>query len=38
MGLKLSIGSPVVTMAPGAHGEWEISASIDDAGPDCRDR
>ena len=30
MGLKLSIGSPVVTMAPGAHGEWEISASIDE--------
>ncbi len=30
MSVKLSIGTPVVTMTPGAHGEWETSASIDD--------
>lgn len=30
MGLKLSIGSPVVTMSPASHGEWELAASIED--------
>ncbi len=29
-GLKLSIGSPVVTMMPGGHGAWEAAASIED--------
>ncbi len=30
MGLKLSILSPVVSMARGSHGGWETSASIED--------
>jgi probable F420-dependent oxidoreductase len=30
MDLKLSIGTPVVTMNPGAHGAWETSATIED--------
>jgi probable F420-dependent oxidoreductase len=30
MGVKLSIGSPVVTMAAGTHGEWELTATIED--------
>jgi probable F420-dependent oxidoreductase len=29
-GLKLSIGTPVVTMTPGGHGPWEASASIEE--------
>jgi len=28
--VKLSIGTPVVTMTPGSHGDWETSATIDD--------
>ena len=30
MTLKLSIGTPVVTMTPGTSGAWEASASIED--------
>ena len=30
MDVKLSIGTPVVTMQPGTYGEWEVSATIDD--------
>ena len=30
MGVKLSIGSPVVTMAADSHGEWELSATVED--------
>jgi probable F420-dependent oxidoreductase len=30
MAVKLSIGSPVVTMNPAAHGAWEEDASIED--------
>lgn len=30
MNLKLSIGTPVVTMTPGTHGTWEVEASIED--------
>ncbi|MDQ6696948.1 MAG: TIGR03619 family F420-dependent LLM class oxidoreductase [Actinomycetota bacterium] len=30
MTLKLSIGSPVVTMTPGTHGAWEATATIED--------
>ena len=30
MALKLSIGTPVVTMDPSAHAEWEETASIED--------
>ena len=29
-GVKLSIGSPVVTMLPGGHGAWEATATIED--------
>ena len=28
--MKLSIGTPVVTMTPGGHGAWEVSATIED--------
>ncbi len=28
--VKLSIGSPIVTMLPGGHGAWEATASIED--------
>ncbi len=28
--VKLSIGTPVVTMTPGGHGPWEAAASIED--------
>ena len=28
--LKLSIGTPAVTMTPGAHGPWEQAATIED--------
>ena len=28
--MKLSIGTPVVTMTPGSHGTWETSATIED--------
>ena len=30
MDVKLSIGTPVVTMTPGAHGAWETAATIED--------
>jgi probable F420-dependent oxidoreductase len=30
MTVKLSIGTPVVTMSPSAHGSWEEAASIDE--------
>ncbi len=30
MALELSIATPVVTMTPGSHGKWEISATIED--------
>ena len=30
MALKLSIGTPVVTMNPKAHAQWEETASIED--------
>jgi probable F420-dependent oxidoreductase len=30
MTVRLSIGTPVVTLTPGGHGEWEASGSIDD--------
>ena len=30
MDVKLSIGTPVVTMNPGVHGAWEESATIED--------
>ena len=30
MAVKLSIGSPVVTMSPGTHGAWEEAATIED--------
>ena len=30
MGVKLSIGTPVVTMTPGSHGAWETAATIED--------
>ena len=30
MTVKLSLGSPVVTMNPGTHGSWEVGATIDD--------
>ncbi len=28
--MKLSIGTPVVTMTPGYHGAWEVAATIED--------
>lgn len=28
--MRLAIGSPVVTMTPGTHGEWEATASVED--------
>lgn len=28
--MRLSIGTPVVTLTPGAHGGWEVTASIED--------
>ena len=31
MTVKLSIGSPVVTMNPGTHGAWEATATIEDS-------
>ena len=30
MAVKLAIGTPVVTMTPGGHGAWEVSATIED--------
>lgn len=30
MNLKLSIGTPVVTMSPSTHGPWEVEASIEE--------
>ena len=30
MTVKLSIGTPVVTMTPGRHGQWEAAGTIDD--------
>jgi probable F420-dependent oxidoreductase len=30
MALELSIATPVVTMTPGNHGRWEVSATIED--------
>lgn len=30
MTLKLSIGTPIVTLTPGGHGKWESSATIED--------
>ena len=30
MTVKLSIGSPVVTLTPGTHGAWEATATIED--------
>jgi probable F420-dependent oxidoreductase len=30
MTVKLSIGTPIVTLTPGGHGKWEDSATIED--------
>jgi probable F420-dependent oxidoreductase len=30
MTVKLSIGTPIVTLTPGGHGKWENSATIED--------
>jgi probable F420-dependent oxidoreductase len=30
MSVKLSIGTPIVTMTPGAHAPWEVDGSIED--------
>ena len=30
MTVKLSIGTPIVTLTPGDHGKWEDSATIED--------
>jgi probable F420-dependent oxidoreductase len=32
MPVKLSIGTPIVTLTPGGHGKWEDSATIEDLG------